>query len=366
MVETLTRRQLNRSLLARQLLLERVRQPMTEVIERLVGLQAQEPIDPYVGLWSRIVDFAPDELVDGLLERRVVRAVALMRTTIHLVTARDALHIRPRMQRVLEQSWRNSPFASGIGDADLGELLAAARSILDEAPIGTTELGRRLQARWPTADPAALGNTVRLLVPVVQPPPRALWGRNAAARIQSMESWLGQPVEDGGPVDDLVVRYLAAFGPATPADVATWSWWTGTRGVLERLRPRLRTFRDEAGRELFDVPDAPFPHPDTPTPVRFLPKYDNIALSHDDRSRIVDRRPSDGEWLRGTILVDGFVRGTWRRETTPDIALRVHLLDGIRPRDFDEVGAEATRLATFLDADTTGRRIVVERAGASA
>lgn len=366
MVDTLTRRQLNRSLLARQGLLERARAPVTEVVERLVGLQAQEPIDPYVGLWCRIVDFNPADLADRLVDRALVRAVALMRTTIHLVSARDALQIRPRMQRALEGTWRHSPFSSGIADADLDELLAAGRAILDEGPIGTTELGRRLQSRWPAADASALGNTVRFLVPVVQPPPRGLWGRGGAARIQSMESWLGAPVADDGPVDDLVLRYLAAFGPATPADVATWSWWTGTRAVLERLRPRLRVLRDERGRELYDVPDAPFPDPATPVPVRLLPEYDNIVLSHQDRARIVDRRPADGEWLRGTILVDGFVRGTWKREAAPDPGVRVRLLAPTEPRDLDAVGEEASRLAAFLEPDLASPRVVVERGGAAA
>ena len=298
------------------MLIERADLPALEVIERLVGMQAQVPTDPYTALWSRITAFDPAELSTLIAERRAVRVVGLMRTTIHLVSARDALAIRPLMQPALDRAWRYSPFSKQLGAADVDDVIAAGLELLADGPMVATELGKRLQARWPDADAASMGYALRFLVPTLQPPPRGLWGRSGAARIETIERWLGQPLDPTPSIDHVVLRYLAAFGPATPKDVQVWSWWTGMREVLERLRPRLVTFRDENGRELFDVPDAPFPDPDTPAPVRFLPEYDNIALSHDDRTRVIDYRFSEDIWMRGSILVDGFVRGTWRIDTS--------------------------------------------------
>ncbi|MGH2418600.1 MAG: winged helix DNA-binding domain-containing protein [Candidatus Limnocylindria bacterium] len=354
----LTRRQLNRSLLARQMLLERVRLPALEVVERLVGMQAQVPTDPYTALWSRIDGFDPAELSALIEERRAVRAVALMRTTIHLVSARDALGIRPLMQPALERLWRSSTFAKSIGGAAIEDVIAAGLELLAERPHVATELGKRLQERWPDADPQSLGYAVRFLVPVLQPPPRGLWGRRGPAYIETIERWLGQPGDPNPSVDAYVLRYLAAFGPATTADIATWSWWTGIREVIDRLRPQLVTYRDERGRELYDVAGAPFPDPDTPAPVRLLPEYDNIALSHDDRTRVVDRKLNEPIWMRGSILVDGFIRGTWRIDTKKgDSTLRIGLFDSLTPADHAEVEAEAERLSAFLVPEARSREI---------
>jgi Winged helix DNA-binding domain len=356
----LTTRELNRSLLARQLLLERVSLPAIEVVERLVGMQAQEPMDPYVGLWSRIDGFRPDELSGLIEERKAVRVVALMRTTIHLVSARDALTIRALVDPVARRAWGHSPFPKSIADADVDEVVAAGVAILAERPHVPTELGRRLRERWPDADAQSLGYAVRFLVPLVQPPPRGLWGRKGPAAVQTLETWLGRPLAASPSLDELILRYLAAFGPATAADVATWSWLTGIREVLDRLRLRLVTYRDERGRELFDVPDAPFPDPETPAPVRFLPEYDNIVLSHDDRTRVIDRKLTEPIWLRGSILVDGFVRGTWRHDQKGrESTLRIGLFDSLTPSDRADVEAEGERLRTFLAPDATSRALQV-------
>ena len=354
----LTRRQLNRSLLARQMLLERVKLPALEVVERLVGMQAQVPADPYTALWSRIEGFDPAELSELIAERRAVRAVALMRTTIHLVSARDALSIRPLMQPALERLWRSSTFASSIGGAAVEDVIAAGLKLLAERPYVATELGKRLQERWPDADAQSLGYAIRFLVPVLQPPPRGLWGQGGPAYVETIERWLGQPMDPNPSIGAYVRRYLAAFGPATAADVATWSGWTGIREVVERLRPELVTYRDERGRELFDVPDAPFPDPDVPAPVRFLPEYDNIALSHDDRSRLLDRKLSEPIWMRGSILVDGFIRGTWRIDTKQGTStLHIGLFDSLTPTNRAEAEAEAERLAAFLVPDARSREV---------
>ena len=356
----LTRRQLNRSLLARQMLLERIELPAIEVIERLVGMQAQVPTDPYTALWSRIGGFEPAELSELIADRRAVRVVGLMRTTIHLVSARDALAIRPLMQPVLDRAWRYSPFSKKLGGANVDDVVAAGLELLVERSYVATELGKRLQERWPDADANSMGYAIRFLVPVLQPPPRGLWGKSGLAHVETIERWLGRPLEPNPSVDEVVMRYLAAFGPASAKDVGVWSWWTGIREVIDRLRPQLVTFRDERGRELFDVPNAPFPDPETPAPVRFLPEYDNIALSHDDRTRVIDRRLSEDIWMRGSILVDGFVRGTWRIDTKKQVStIRIGLFDTLTHVERAEVEAEAELLAAFLapEAETRELRI---------
>jgi hypothetical protein len=166
-------------------------------------------------------------------------------------------------------------------------------------------------------DAAALGVAATRLLPVVQLPPRGVWGRSGRARWATVERWLGRPLDGGLDVEELALRYLAAFGPATPRDVQVWSGLGRLDEAFERLRPRLRIFRDGRGRELFDLPDAPRPDPDEPAPVRFLGEYDNALLSHDDRSRIVaeEHRPclmTINGIVPGTLLVDGFVAGQWR------------------------------------------------------
>jgi hypothetical protein len=359
-MDVLGKRQLNRSLLARQLLLRRVERPAIEVIEHLVGMQAQVPGDPYTALWSRIEGFDPAELSSLIEERQAVRATALLRTTIHLVSARDCLTIRAAMQPVLERAFRSSPFAKALPDVDVEEVVAAGVELLNERPMTMSELGRHLEERWPGRDPTSLSYVIRYLVPLVQVPPRGLWGRGGLPVSVPVASWLGKPVGTLPGIDDLVLRYLAAFGPATAKDVQIWSWLTGIREVLEGLRPRLRTFRDEAGRELFDVPDGPMPDPDTPAPVRFLPEYDNIVLSHDDRTRIIDRQYDLDRWMRGSVLLDGFVRGTWRLDGKRDAVLSVRLFDVTDGPQRADVEEEAGRLLAFLaaDADTRDLRFV--------
>jgi hypothetical protein len=312
----LERRARNRALLERQLLLRRVRRPALEVVEHLVGMQAQEPRDPYVGLWARLEDFEPGELGGLLSERTVVRS-PLMRTTIHLVSGRDCLTLAPLVRPVLERNfWTGSPFGRKVKGVDLDAVLAGGRELLEERPRTHAELRAFMAERWPRYDPASLAYAVHNLVPVVQVPPRGVWGQKGLPNWATTERWLGRPVDEAPSIDRVVLRYLAAFGPASTMDVQAWSGLTRLREVTDRLRPQLKSFRTEAGRELFDLPDAPRPDPDTPAPVRFLPQYDNVALSHADRSHIAAGAagvhwPTDGfHW--STLLVDGFVAGAWR------------------------------------------------------
>jgi hypothetical protein len=361
-VEVLSRRALNRAYLARQHLLRRAALTAEQAMEGLVGMQAQVPGNPYIGLWTRLEGFQADELAGMVEGRRAVRATTMLRTTIHLFSARDALAIRPILQPVAERAFGHSPFARALNGVAIPEVVAEGRRILAEGPLTIAELGRRLARRWPDRDPGPLGYAIRFLVPLVQIPPRGVWGRSGQPVCALTEQWLGQPAP-GTPamsVDDLVLRYLAAFGPATAADVQVWSWLTGIRAVIERLRPRLRTFRDEAGRELFDVPDGPLPDPDTSAPIRFLPEYDNILLSHRDRSRILIAEHVGQPFMKGFILVDGLLRGTWKIERDgPAATLLVDLYEPINRRDRSDLGDEGSRLLEFTDPEAVTRRIRV-------
>jgi hypothetical protein len=248
-------------------------------------------------------------------------------------------------------------------------LLEAGRELLDDKPRTNAELRSLLGARWPERDPAALAYAVRGLLPVVHIPPRGIWGESGPVALSTVETWIGRGVESDREPDEMVLRYLRAFGPATVSDVRTWSKLTGLRTVVELLRPRLRTFRDEHGRELFDVPDAPLPDPDTPAPPRFLPRFDNALLSHADRGRIIGDEyrkriiASGGMGSVGTVLVDGLVRGTWKTERTRKKATLLIEPFEVLPKKYrDAVAEEGERLVRFIteseDTETPGVRFV--------
>ncbi len=185
---------------------------------------------------------------------------------------------------------------------------------------------------------------VRTFVPLVQPPPRGLWGRSGAARHTSAEHWLGRPLA-GYDIEDMILRYLAAFGPASVRDVQAWSGLTRLGDAMESLRPQLVTFADENGVELFDLPDAPRPDPETPAPPRFLPEYDNALLSHADRTRIVTKDQGRRIFTRGALLVDGFVRGAWRLNKQRNVELE--LFGPLTRADEAAVKDERERLVEF-------------------
>ncbi len=358
MTPVLDDRSLNRALLDRQLLLRRVRRPALDTVAHLVGLQAQEPQDPYVGLWSRLAGFDPAELSAALADRAAVR-IALQRSTIHLVTAADCLALRPVLQGVGERMARGQ-FGRQLAGVEPGELAAAARELVDAEPLTFGELGRRLAERWPDRAPLPLAQTARALLPLVQVPPRGLWGRGGQARHVTAESWLGRPVGPDAAPDRMVLRYLAAFGPATVADAQSWSGLTRLAEVVERLAPGLVSFRAADGRVLHDLPDAPRPGPDVPAPVRFLPQYDNVLLGHADRSRIASSTAGqlwDEEHHWSPLLVDGMVRGVWRVARERGRATLLARAPGLAPADREAVEAEGTGLLAFL-APAAGTREV--------
>jgi hypothetical protein len=360
----LSRRALNRALLSRQLLLDRVDLPdeagrrratVIQAIEHLVGLQAQAPFPPYYGLWSRLGGFRPEDLAALLTDRRAVR-IALMRGTIHLVSARDCLPLRRLVQPVLERGLRGA-FGKQLAGVDPAAVAAAGRELVESEPMTFSRLGDALAGHWPDHPPAALAQAVRAYVPLVQVPPRAVWGRAGQSAHTSAEHSLGLAAEQD-PADPerdtlagLVTRYLAAFGPATARDVAAWSGLTGLRAVMDQLRPSLVTFRDEQGAELFDLPSAPRPGEEAPAPVRLAAEFDNLLLSHADRSRVIQaenlkRFYTINGIFPGAVLIDGFVAGMWRLARTKSTAtLTVELFGSTRERA--QVAREAERMLAF-------------------
>ena len=356
---------LNRALLERQLLLHRRKLSAAAAIECLVGIQAQIPNSPYVGLWTRLEGFRPQALADLINERRAVRIV-LMRSTIHLVTARDCLALRPVLQPVMDRNlYVGSHFGRRILGMDTEALVAAGRALLEEQPRTAAELGKLLSIRWPDRDASALAYAIRNLAPLVQVPPRGIWGASGQATCTTAEAWLGRSVETDPLPDKMILRYLAAFGPATVGDIQIWSGLSALGDAIERLRPRLRVFRNEGGRELFDVPDGLLPDPNTPAPPRFLPVYDNLLLSHADRTRIIadDHRKLAGAGL-GTVLLDGFVQGTWKITRHRSTAtLIVEPFKRLSKKDTSALTKEGAQLLAFVacDADVQDIRFTAPR-----
>lgn len=358
-------RELNRALLARQHLLGRVRMPARDMVRHLAGLQAQHPTSSYFTLWTRIADFDPQELSDLMTDRTVLR-IALMRSTIHTVTADDCLAWRPLLLPAMERMFATSHLRATAG-ADREELAALGRAFVEEKPRTFAEVGAYLGARWPDAEPTALAAALRTWAPLAQVPPRGLWGRSGPVAHTTAEHWLGRPLDADPRIDEMVLRCLAALGPMTAKDVQVWSGLTRLAPVLERLRPRLAVFRDEQGRDLFDLPDAPRPDPETPAPVRFVADFDNITLSHDDRTRVITRdwqkwRLAQGNKLWGSVLVDGFVRGAWRIERTKGTATLLvtsgpEAADAVAA-DRDEIEAEGRELLAFAAQDRDTHDVV--------
>ena len=355
----LSRRALNRALLARQGLIERRRAPALDAIEHLVGMQAQEPQAPYIGLWTRLADFRPEALSAEIAERRVVR-LGLMRSTIHLVSARDCLRLYPLMRPVLERTFRGSSFSKQVADVNLEDLLARGRDLLEAEPRTRSELSRLLAEHWPGIDPASLAYALAFLTPLVQVPPRGLWRQSGQPRLTTAQAWLGQALDSEPSLPDVVLRYLGAFGPATVKDVQAWCGLTRLRGIVDQLGDRLRLFADEAGNELPDTLDGPLPDPETPVPPRFLPPFDNAILAHADRSRIIAREDRDTVYrdrLMRTFLIDGFVAGTWRVDGS---TIRLRPLGRLRDEDRVAVTDEASRLLEFVAPGTDAPSVRIE------
>jgi hypothetical protein len=380
MMDRLSHRQLNRATLHRQLLLQRAPRPARDAIEHLAGLQAQAPLAPYVGLWTRLAGFGHADLEDLLTERTVVRA-HLMRNTVHLVTASDFLHFRPLFQSLMDRALAGN-FGGNLGGVDLTELREAARTVLAEHPLTRTQLAARLSPRWPDRDPASLAYAATHLLHLVQVPPRGLWGQSGQATWLLAATWLNGPAPEpalasdpawapeparapatarapdptpdpAAALEQLVLRYLTAYGPASVNDIQAWSGLSRLREVTDRLGARLRAFTGPDGPELLDLPDAPRPDENVPAPPRFLPEYDNLLLSFADRSRVIRNGrpvplpPGNGA-TTGTLLIDGLWEAGWtitRNRDRP--ALEIRPFRPLGQPEQDAITAEGRRLLEF-------------------
>jgi hypothetical protein len=358
----LSSRALNRAFLARQMLLERHEVSPLDAIARLVGMQAQVARPPFVGLWTRLRDFKRADLAAAFHERRAVRVTA-MRATLHVMTAADYIAMRGAMQPMLTRGMQ-SILQSRLAEIDMNAADLEARRFFARSAATFDALRDHLKAKFPGGDERAIAYAIRTHVPLVQVPTDATWAFPAAADFALADQWLSTEVStvSAGP-EALVLRYLAAFGPATPADAQAWSGLAGLREVFESLRPSLVTFRDARRRELFDLPNAPRPDEDTAAPVRFIPDFDNLVLSHDDRSRIVadehrSRVTLKNLQVRATFLVDGIVAGTWRSERKRKRAvLVIEPFGSITKRARSALEEEGDALLAFLEDDATGREV---------
>jgi len=351
MAETiLTTRDLNRALLARQMLLTRETATPLEALRRLVALQGQMARAPFIGLWTRLKDFDPTELRRLIAERQVVRST-FVRATLHLTTADDFLALRPALRATLG---RDAPLALPGGikvtPDELKPILALARTHFAKAPRPFESLREVIEAAG-HGDVRVMAFAARILLPLVQASDDgAEFGYKAGGEFVTAKAWLGQEVGKPDPAE-LARRYLAAYGPATPADFAAWSGEKSAAALFDSLGDELVRHRDERKRVLFDLKAAPRPDADTPAPPRLLPDFDAAVLGHQDRTRIVP----PGHVAKGVTsknllvppvaLVDGFVAATWRldiKKKTADVAIRA--FEPIKAKDKAGLEAEALDL----------------------
>jgi hypothetical protein len=354
---TLTLRDLNRATLSRQLLLQRAALPVPAAVERLVGLQAQLAQPPYIGLWTRLRGFTRDDLAREIEARQVVRAT-LMRATLHLFGAKDYLRLRGTLQPALEGA--SEAIAKQRGQTlDTDAILAAARAYIGETPRTFAEISAHFIEQMPSLDIGAVRYTIRTRLPLVQLPTADPWSFPGNPRFTLADRWLGAPIPTDEHLRELILRYLAAFGPAGVTDMQTWSGLGKLKSVFDELRPALRVYRDEGRRDLFDLPDMPPPDADLPAPVRFLPEFDNLLLSHSNRTRVIADEHRGKVYLPGlrvaaTFLVDGFVAGVWKTERRKgDAALIVQPFAPLAPETHTALLDEGERLMRFVESDAT-------------
>lgn len=313
--QELTLRQLNRATLVRQMLLERTPLGVAHAVNRLVGLQAQQAMAPFVGLWSRVEGFDREDLKEVIRGRLVVKATFL-RATLHLSLESDLRNFRFTLQPMLSAASRsiNDGRAEGL---DAGPLVDAARDFLASGPKTFAQISEMLIQLKPEVDAGAMRYAVRTHLPMVQVPTNAEWMYPGNPQFTTAAAWLEEPFSQTDHLKELWFRYLAAFGPASMTDFQRWSA-VSLKGRIEEFRSDLIVYRD-GRRELFDLPQAVIPPEDCPVPVRFLPEYDNLLLSHDKRTRVIadeyrSRVFLPGLRVRSTFLVDGFVAGVWKVE----------------------------------------------------
>jgi hypothetical protein len=365
--DTLTLRQINRATLARQMLLAREKVTPVKAIERLVGMQAQWPKPPFLGLWSRVDGFERAHLTALLHKRAVVRATFL-RATIHVVTAKDFLALRPAIQPVLESAMQ-AILKERLAGIDLPALTKQVRKMLDREPLTFAAIREEFLRADPKADERAMGYAVRMLLPLVQVPVDGqAWAFPSQACFAPADQWLSKPIPTKpAPPDALLLRYLEGYGPASADDMRAWSGLgrPAVKDAVDRLRPKLIAFLD-GKRELFDLPDSPRPDPDVPAPVRLIPEYDNIITTRADE-RFVAKADRPRVFLSAlriaaTVLVDGFAAGTWKLEATKKAAtLTIEPFKPFAARVKKEVEVEAESLLRFAEPEARAYEVRVAK-----
>jgi hypothetical protein len=362
--DVITSRQLNRTLLDRQMLLEKQQMPALAAVEYLVGLQAQEQLPPYIALWNRLKDFDPLELSEHIAGRTAVR-VSLMRGTVHLVSAQDALAIRRLVQPVLDRTYKGGVWSKNVREDDLPSIREAGRRLVEERPMTTKQLGEALQPLWPENDGHSMAYAMHTLAPMVHVPPRGLWRGVGQTTVTTLESWLGRELDPSPSIDDLARRYLRVFGPASVMDMQAWCGLSRLGEVFERLRPELRVYRDESGRELFDLETSVLSDPDLSAAVRFNPVYDNLFISHADRARLgpkaFQKMMIAANGFVSTFMVDGFFRGRWELKKDRNKAATLNVLPFAAPLSKLEamaVESEALALLNLLAPNIEASEVV--------
>lgn len=353
-VPVLDRRTLNRITLERQLLLRRSSFSAADAIEHLVGMQAQYPNAPYVGLWSRLRHFKHDDLAQLLLQKKAGR-IALMRSTIHLATARDCMGLRPLVQPALDRDlFKNFTYGPDVAGLPMEEAVAYGRKLLDEQPLTAEQLGEQMRQKWPDRPAASLAYAMRNLLPLIQIPPRGIWGVGGQTRYAVASTWFGRTPDQPVTHEDIVLRYLGAFGPASTQDMQTWSGLTKLQPAVDRLATRLRTVRDENGKLLYDLAEeSEYPAAELPAPPRFLPEFDNVLFAYANRTRMISdehrKRLIKGNRAITAVLLDGFVCGAWKVERHRQTAvLTIETFEPLTQAGKDELTDEGANLLRFV------------------
>lgn len=359
MPQMLTQRELNRATLSRQMLLERADRGIVETAEFLLGQQAQQTHDPYIGLWSRLIGFRHEKLTELIVGKALVRATT-MRGTLHLHTPADLAGLRVLIQPVLERMWQGN-FRRRFGDNDQEAVLAAAREVIDREPMTAGAVGKELAPHFPTAEPLAMTVLLQVREALVQVPPTRIWGSGHAPLLMRAERYLG-PVTSDLDLPTLVRRYLAAHGPASVNDMQSWCGLTKLGEVFEAIGSELVTFENVDGRLLYDLPDAQRPGADAPAPVRFMPLYDNAFLGFDDRRRFLlpGRRADFLTDAKPAVVVDGLIAGGWAIEAKKKQArLVVKPFRKLTKREVAEVEREGLAFLRFMEEHAESHEVIV-------
>lgn len=348
-------RELNRATLARQMLLARESLPVPAAIDRLAGMQAQLASAPFVGLWTRLKGFKREDLAAAIEARKIVKAT-MMRATLHLCSAEDFLRFRTTLEPMLSSA-RETIIKQRGSDFDRDKLLADARKFIGEKPRTFAEISEWTLKLLPDQDVGAMRYTIRTHLPMVQVPISGGWSYSSKPEFTLAETWIGKKISTKAGMKELARRYFAAFGPASANDLQTWSGFKlpVVKELLESLRPELQSYRDEGKRELFDLQGISLPDANVPAPVRFLPEFDNILLSHNKRQRIVADEHKPKVYLpalrvAATFLVDGFVAGAWKVEKSKTTAtLMIEPFVKLAKKDQAALTEEAEQLVRFIE-----------------